>query len=129
MDKSRRTHARFPCNLKAQVFSGPVGGVRVGDGVIMDVSLSGALLKLSGIVKIGATYRIQLEWKEGKLDLPGRVAREAGRVDAKTHYYGMVFNLTYDQEKALMRLIDVVRRSEPGPGEDRFSRSMRDYWA
>ncbi len=128
MDKSRRTHARFPCNLAVEVFSGPVGGVRVGQGVIMDVSLSGALLKVKGIVKIGATYRMRLKWTEGDLDLPGRVAREAGRVDAATRYYGMVFNLTYDQEKALMRLIDLVRRGDQGPGEDGFSRSMRNYW-
>jgi hypothetical protein len=129
MDKARRTHARFPCNLKVEVFSGPVGGVRIGEGLLMDVSVSGGLLKLKGMLKVGATYRLHLEWKEGKLDLPGRVARMAGRVDATTSYYGLAFNLTYDQEKSLMRLVDLVRRGDPGPGEDGFSRSMRDYWS
>lgn len=128
MDLSRRHHARFPSNLKVEVYSGPVGGVRIGEGVIMDVSVSGALVKVKGLLKVGATYRLRLEWKEGKLDLPGRVAREAGRVDAATRYYGLAFNLTYDQERSLMRLIDLVRRGDDAPGEDPFSRSMRDYW-
>lgn len=115
---SRRSHNRFPCDLKVEVHTGPAGGIRIGEGVLLDLSLSGALLRFSGLVKQGAVYRVTVKWKEGSLDLPCRVARDAG-----PKHYGLAFNLTYDQEKALMRLIDRVRRGDEGP--DSF---MKGYW-
>ena len=126
MDKTRRTHARFPSDLKVEVYSGPVGGVRIGEGVLLDLSLSGCLLRVRGLLKTGSTYRLHVEWKEGALDLPGRVAREAGRsgTDPTANHYGLAFNLTGGQEKSLMRLIDLVRRTER-PGEGGF---MSSYW-
>ncbi len=127
MSKSDRTHARWPADLKVEVFSGPVGGVRIGEGVILDLSLTGCLLRVRGHLRIGATYRMSLTWKEGVLDLPGRVARDAGQsgTDAAARHYGLAFNLAYDQEKALMRLIDLVRRTERPPEEKGF---MGSYW-
>ena len=125
MDPARRTHARFPCDLKVVVHTGPVGGLNIGEGVVLDLSLTGALLRFAGLMKVGATYRLSLKWAEGVLDLPCRVARDAGR-SAKApaaRHFGLTFNLTYDQEKALMRLIDQVRRG--AGGEDGF---MRGYW-
>ena len=126
MDKTGRIHARFPSDLIVEVYSGPVGGVRIGEGVLLDVSLSGCLLRVRGTLKTGATYRLHLKWKEGALDLPGRVARDAGRsgTDPAAHHYGLAFNLTGGQEKTLMRLIDVVRRTQK-PEEGGF---MRSYW-
>ncbi|MBI5247221.1 MAG: PilZ domain-containing protein [Elusimicrobia bacterium] len=126
MDKSRRVHARFPSDLKVEVYSGPVGGVRIGEGVLLDLSLSGCLLRARGLLKIGSTYRLHVQWKEGALDLPGRVARDAGRsgTDPTANHYGLAFNLTGGQEKSLMRLIDLVRRTER-PEEGGF---MRSYW-
>ena len=126
MDKSRRAHARWPSDLNVEVFSGPVGGVRIGAGILLDLSLSGCLLRVRGTLRIGATYRISVKWKEGVLDLPGRMARDAGRSgnDPTSHHYGIAFNLTGGQEKELRTLIDQVSRTEK-PGDDRF---MRGYW-
>jgi hypothetical protein len=125
MDNSRRVHARFPSDLKVEVFSGPVGGVRVGEGSLLDVSLSGCLLRVKGLMKVGSTYRLHVKWQEGGLDLPGRVARDAGRsgTDLSIRHYGIAFNLTGGQEKSLMRLIDLVRRSAPEDGG-----FMKSYW-
>ena len=126
MDKSKRIHARFPSDLVVEVFSGPVGGVRIGEGRLLDVSLSGCFLSVKGLLNVGSTYRLHLTWKEGALDLPGRVARDAGRSgkDPSDRHYGIAFNLTGGQENSLRRLIDLIRRTEK-PGEDRF---MRSYW-
>ncbi|MBI4060719.1 MAG: PilZ domain-containing protein [Elusimicrobia bacterium] len=126
MDKTQRAHARWPSDLVVEVFSGPVGGVRIGEGQLLDLSLSGCLLRVRGELKTGATYRIRVTWKEGALDLPGRVARDAGRPgkDPAARRYGLAFNLTYDQEKALMRLIDLVRRTNK-PDDTGF---MSSYW-
>ena len=126
MDKSRRLHARWPSDLVVEVFSGPVGGVRIGEGQLLDLSLTGCLLRVRGTLKTGATYRVSVKWKEGTLDLPGRVARDAGRSgnDPAARHYGIAFNLTGGQEKQLRELIDVVSRTSK-PGEDRF---LRNYW-
>ena len=126
MDEFKREHARFPSDLVIEVFSGPVGGVRIGEGRLLDVSLSGCLLTVKGLLKIGSSYRLHLTWKEGDLDLPGRVARDAGRSgkDLAICHYGIAFNLTGGQEKSLRRLIDLVRLTEE-PGKGGF---MSSYW-
>jgi hypothetical protein len=126
MDKSRRVHARFPSDLTVEVFSGPVGGVRIGEGVLLDLSIGGCLLRARGRLMTGSTYRISVKWKEGKLDLPGRVARDAGRSgkDPAARHYGIAFNLTGGQEKELRGLIDQVRRA-PDADDKGF---MRSYW-
>lgn len=126
MDDPRRSHARFPSDLKVEVFSGPVGGVRIGEGLLIDLSLTGCLLRVGATLRQGATYRLSCKWREGVLDLPGRVARDAGRSgsDPLARHYGLAFNLTYDQEKSLMRLIEVVRRSEQAGGGG----FMSNYW-
>ena len=127
MDKANRTHARFSSELTVEVFSGPVGGVRIGEGFLLDLSLSGCLLLFSGILNDGSTYRLRSTWKEGVLDLPGRVVRDGGRSgnDPKARRYGLAFNLTYDQEKTLRRLIDHVQRTQK-PGDGGF---MSGYWS
>ncbi len=126
MDPSNRTNARFPSDLVIEVFSGPVGGVRIGEGRLLDVSLSGGLLSVKGLLKIGSTYRLHLKWQEGELDLPGRVARDAGysAKDTSVRHYGLAFNLTGGQEKSLRRLIDLVQRTQK-PEEGGY---MKNYW-
>ena len=126
MSNSGRTHARWPSDLKVEVFSGPVGGVRIGEGVLLDVSLSGCLLRVRGLLKTGSTYRIRVDWKGEGLDLPGRVARNAGRSgnDPQAWHYGVAFNLTGGQEKSLRLLIDEVRRMEK-PEDKGF---LKNYW-
>jgi len=126
MDKSNRASARWPSDLTVEVFSGPVGGVRIGEGQLLDLSLAGCLLRVRGTLKIGSTYRVSVKWKEGTLDLPGRVARDAGRSgkDPTALQYGIAFNLTGGQEKQLRGLIEVVSQTTK-PGEDNF---LRNYW-
>lgn len=126
MTKNGRTHERWPSDLAVEVFSGPVGGVRIGEGVLLDLSLTGCLLRVRALLKVGSTYRISVKWKEGLLDLPGRVARDAGRsgTDAAARHYGVAFNLTGGQERELRALLDVVRRTEK-PEDKGF---MRSYW-
>ncbi|MEK7233455.1 MAG: PilZ domain-containing protein [Elusimicrobiota bacterium] len=126
MDKFRRTHSRFPSDLPVEVFSGPVDGVRIGEGNLLNLSLTGCLLSMRGLLKIGSTYRIRVKWPEGSLDLPGRVARDAGRSgkDSTAQHYAMAFNLTGDQEKALRGLVDFVRRSDKSDDKG----FMGSYW-
>lgn len=126
MDKSNRTHTRFPSDLSVEVFSGPVGGVRIGEGQLLDMSLSGCLLRVRGLLKTGSTYRISVKWKAGTLDLPGRVARDAGRSgkDPDARQYGVAFNLTGGQEKSLRDLIEHIRLTVK-PDDKGF---MGSYW-
>ena len=85
-----------------------------------------ALLRVRGLLKTGSTYRMRVNWKGGALDLPGRVARDAGRsgTDAGARHYGIAFNLTGGQEKDLRLLLDEVRRTEK-PEDKGF---LRNYW-
>lgn len=126
MDKSRRTDSRWPSDLIVEVFSGPVEGVRIGEGHLLDLSVGGCFLRVRGLLKTGSTYRVHIKWKEGELDLPGRVARDAGHSpnDFDVRHYGISFNLTYDQEKALRRLIELMRRND-NPDDKGF---MSSYW-
>ena len=126
-DLFKRAHARFPCELPVVVFTGPTGGLKLGTAVVVDLSLSGCFVRISGELKLGGAYRLRCEWAGDFLDMPGRVVREGPRVasDPKARQFGMVFTLTRDQEKVLMKLIDHVRRAPEKPGEDRF---LRGYW-
>lgn len=126
-DLFKRAHARFPCNLPVVVFTGPTGGLKIGSADVVDLSLSGCYLRFSGDLKLGGAYRLRCEWAWEFLDMPGRIVREGPRVpnDPKARQFGLVFTLTRDQEKVLMKLIDHVRRAPEKPGEDRF---LRGYW-
>ncbi|MBI2788465.1 MAG: PilZ domain-containing protein [Elusimicrobia bacterium] len=126
MNESGRTHQRWPSDLVVEVFSGPVGGVRIGEGVLLDLSLTGCLLRVRGLLKVGSTYRISVIWQDATLDLPGRVARDAGRsgTDAEARHYGIAFNLTGGQERSLRGLLDHVRRNQK-PEDGGF---LRNYW-
>ena len=94
--------------------------------MLLNLSLTGCLLRVRGMLKTGGTYRVTVTWREGVLELPGRVARDGGRSgkDPTAYHYGLAFNLTGGQEKSLMRLIDLIRRT-PDADEKGF---MRSYW-
>ncbi|MDX6770571.1 MAG: PilZ domain-containing protein [Elusimicrobiota bacterium] len=126
-DLFKRAHARFACDLPVIVFTGPTGGLKLGPARLLDLSLSGGYLCLAGELKLGGAYRLRLEWGGEFLDLPGRVVREGPRSpkDPKARHFGLVFTLSRDQEKALLRVIDQVRRAPEKPGEDHF---LRNYW-
>lgn len=129
--RSRRAHARHPCDVSAALYTGPTGGVRLSGARIMNLSLSGCLFAAAEALSPGSTYRLVVQTRAGALDLPGRVARDAGRSgkDPRARWYGFVFNLTAGQERALRVLLDELRRDPEAPGEDRLGRSLRDYWS
>lgn len=126
-DLFKRAHARFPCDLQVTVFSGPTGGVQLGTARLLDLSLSGGYLLFAGDLKVGGAYRLRCSFDGAWLDMPGRIVREGPRApkDPKARHFGMIFTLSRDQEKLLLRLIDQVRRAPEKPGEDRF---LRNYW-
>ncbi len=126
-DLFKRAHARFPCDLPVTVFTGPTGGMKLGAARVLDLSLSGCYVVFQAELKIGGAYRLRCEWGGEFLDMPGRVVREGPRSpkDPKARHFGMVFTLSRDQEKVLLRVIDQVRRTPEKPGEDHF---LRNYW-
>ena len=44
-------------------------------------------------------------------------------------HYGLVFNLSGDQERLLRRLLDLLKRQPPPSSEKLFDRKLRDYWS
>jgi hypothetical protein len=130
-DAFRRAHARIPCDLGAALFMGVSSGRRLGEGRLIDASLAGAYLRYAGELQRGTPYRLTIEAEDGPLELPFRVAREGPRGGAKapsSRHYGLIFNLSADQERRLRRLLDFLRRSPPGLEESPFDRKMRSYW-
>ena len=131
-DAIRRSYARIPCDHPVEVFLGAASGRRLGAGRLLNVSLSGAYLSFVGELQRGVPYRVRVGGPEGPLDLACRVAREGLRASAKTpgaRLYGLLFNLTEEQELLLRRLVDVLRRRPPSETETRFDRALRDYWS
>ena len=131
-DVSRRAHARVPCDRPAQIFMGASAGRRLGEGRLVDASLAGAYLRYEGELQRGTPYRLVVEDENGPLELPFRVVREGPRGGPKApgaRHFGLHFNLIADQERRLRRLLDVLRRQPPTDDEQRFDRSLRDYWS
>jgi hypothetical protein len=129
-DAIRRSHARIPCDRSVDVFAGAAAGRLLGSGRLLNVSLSGAFLSFEGELQRGTAYRVRIDGPEGPLDLPCRVAREGARAKAPgVRQYGLVFNLSADQERLLRRLVDVLRRQPATDKESGFDRSLRNYWS
>ncbi len=128
---SKRAHLRVACDRDAAVYGGATGGPRLGTGHVLDLSLSGALFAYGAGFVANTAYRLRFETSEGPLELPFRLAREAprGRKYPKLRHFGLVFNLTSDQEKRLRKLIDAFR-ARPTPDEDTLlDRLLRNYWS
>ena len=130
-DAIRRSHARIPCDRRVEVLL-DAGGRSLGAGRLLNLSVSGAYLGFPGELRRGTSYRLRLDGPEGPLDLPCRVAREGPRAGAKepgTRHYGLIFNVTADQERLLRRLIDVLRRQPAADESNPLDRSLRNYWS
>jgi hypothetical protein len=100
---------------------------------MLNISLSGAFLAISGELQRGVPYRIRLNGPEGPVDLFCRVVREGPRAGAKqpgVRQFGMVFNLTAEQERLLRRLLDEIRRQPAAEEkESDLDKSLRNYWS
>ena len=130
-DAFRRAHARIPCDRPVEIFLGVTAGRRLGEGRLLDASLSGAYLRYAGELLRGTSYRLVIEDEGGQLELPFRIVREgahAGPAAPGARHFGLIFNLSTDQERRLRRLIDLLRRRPPTEDEKRLDRSLRDYW-
>ncbi|HEX4047958.1 MAG TPA: PilZ domain-containing protein [Elusimicrobiota bacterium] len=131
-DAIRRAHARIPCDRTVEVFHGAAAGRRIGEGRLMNVSLSGAYLRFEGELQRGTPYRLRADGPDGPLDLPCRVAREGPRAGPQApgvRQYGLIFNLSADQERLLRRLVELLRRQPSSDKETNLDRSLRDYWS
>ena len=131
-DAIRRSHARIPCDRPVEVFVGAASGRLLGAGRLLNISLSGAYLGFAGELQRGTPYRLRIDGPEGPLDLPCRVAREGPRAGAKApgaRQYGLIFNVSADQERLLRRLVDVLRRQPASDEETGLDRTLRDYWS
>lgn len=127
-DGIRRAHARVPCDREVEVYYGVATGGRAGTGRILNISLAGAYLAFPETLRRGQPYRLKVE---GAGDLPCRVVREGPRDSPRApgmRHYGMVFNLTADQERALREFIDRLRRQPATDKETRLDKSLRNYW-
>ena len=127
-DAIRRSHARIPCDHRVEIHHGATGR-QIGHARMLNVSLSGALVSVDRELQRGVPYRLRLDGPEGPVDLFCRVAREGPRAGGQRQY-GLVFNLTADQERVLRRLLDALRR-QPSAADEKesdFDRSLRNYW-
>jgi hypothetical protein len=130
-DAIRRSHARIPCDQAVEVFHGATGRL-MGAGRLGNISLSGAYLAFAGELQRGTPYRLRVDGPEGPVDLPCRAVREGPRAGPKAsglRHFGLVFNLSADQERLLRRLVDVLRRQPAADKESGLDRTLRDYWS
>ena len=130
-DAIRRSHARIPCDQPVEVFHGATGRL-IGSGRLLNVSLSGAFLGFAGELQRGTPYRLRLDGPEGPVDLLCRVVREGPRAGPKepgVRRFGLVFNLSADQERLLRRLVDLLRRQPAAEKESSLDKTLRDYWS
>ncbi|MDE2141960.1 MAG: PilZ domain-containing protein [Elusimicrobia bacterium] len=129
-DLIRRAHARYPCELPVEIYQGAASGYRLGNGILLDISLAGAFLRTEQDLKPATSYRLKFESPDGLLEIPCRVARVGPRNAPempKARHYGLTFNPSVDQERQLLRCVEQARRSPP-VHESPFDRAMRDYW-
>jgi hypothetical protein len=124
----RRAHARIKCDRPVGVMSGAASGRRLAEARMLNISIVGAYLRVALELKRATAYRLVLETPDGPLELPCRVAR-AGPAGPDGRHYGMVFNLTGDQERRLRGVLDFLARRAPTEQEARLDRTMRDYWS
>lgn len=131
-DAIRRSHARIPCDRSVEVHHGATGRL-LSPARMLNVSLSGAFLAIAGELRRGVPYRIRIDGPEGPVDLFCRVVREGPRAGPKqpgVRQFGMVFNLTAEQERLLRRLLDEIRRQPAAEEkESDLDRSLRTYWS
>lgn len=122
IEPERREHPRHACDLKVEVLLPDDGaGSRLGEGTLIDISLSGGLLVFPGPLWQGVRYVLRLT-KPAVAVLSCRVWREAGvsGENSTLQYFGLVFELSPEQEDALADTLAIlVDREPPEAGRER----------
>jgi hypothetical protein len=124
-DPLRRLHARHACATAVVVHSFSTGA-KVADGMMVNISLGGTLIDIRAVLERRIAYILKFSLGGPILNLPGRVIWDGPRnlTDPRLYRYGIQFNLTTAQERALTAQLKVLIRPSQSPGRD----IMRDYW-
>ena len=130
MDISPRAHARISCDRPVDLFATP-SGTRLGDGRLLNISVTGALLACDYELKSRATYRLDLTGAAVPIQFQFHIVRIAprGQKYRQLPHYGIVFELSPEQTKKLGEVVDSIR-SQPSPDDDTLlDRLIRGYWS
>lgn len=113
--RERRSNPRRRCRLRVEVLHGAAEGWRIGAGELLDLSLTGARVRLRPEMRRGEAYRVRLELEDGPLDLTCRVARPAppGPEAPGERCYGLELNLTSQHEQRLRGLLAAMGGTVP----------------
>ncbi len=131
MDISPRAHARISCDRPVDLFSTGPSGTRLGDGRLLNISVTGALLACDYDLKSRATYRLDLTGPKVPIQFFFHIVRVAprGKKYRPLRHYGIIFELTPEQAQKLGAVVDSIR-SQPSPDDDSLlDRLIRGYWS
>lgn len=125
IEPERREHPRHACDLKVEVLLPDDGaGRRLGEGALIDISLSGGLLVFPGPLRQGVRYALRLT-KPAVAVVSCRVWCEAGASgeNSTLRYFGLVFDLSPEQEDAFVDTLAILAGREPPEAGRERSRS------
>ena len=129
-DAVRRAHGRFPCLRPVEIYQGAATGRLLAKGTLLNVSVSGAFLRVDVELQHRTAYRLKLEGPDGSFEVSCRVVRNGRRGDPPgARHYGLALNPTVGQEAVLRRLVDLIRRGPAHEHESPLDRSLRNYWS
>jgi hypothetical protein len=106
---------RYACDLKVEVLLPDDGSGRsLGEGTLIDISLSGGVLSFSGPLRQGIPYVLRLT-KPAVAVLSCRVQRDLGASwgNPTLRYFGIVFDLSPEQEDVFASVLAILADREP----------------
>ncbi len=101
---SRRVHARFACDLPAEIYSGS-SSAKLADARLVDLSMGGGAVVTPHHLQRSAVYEFRFNWGKERLTVMGRVLWSA-----PPERFGVSFNLTPQQENLLKAVIEKLSR-------------------
>lgn len=125
IEPERRAYTRYACDLKVEVILPDASaGRHLGEGTLPNISLSGGLLAFPGPLWLGVRCALRLT-KPGVAVLSYRTWREAraSGENSTLRYFGLVFDLSPEQEDAFAEALVTLADWEPPEAERERSRS------
>lgn len=103
---SRRTHARFACDLPVEVYS-PLDSAKLGDARLLDLSMGGGAVRGELKLRTRQPYEFRFNWGAERLSVLGQVvwAAEEPAARSREARFGVRFSLTAQQESLLRSLV------------------------